>query len=59
MKKMHPILRIVLMSLFSMLGLAMVLAGWCLTGQLNGLFMMLVGIVLMLTALFLYNQAYQ
>jgi hypothetical protein len=59
MKKMHPILRIVLMSLCGILGLAMVLTGWSMTGQLNGLLMMLTGILLMLTALFLYNKAYQ
>ena len=59
MKKMHPALRIVLMGLLCILGLAMVLVGWSMTGQLNGLVLMLVGIVLMLTALLLYNRAYR
>lgn len=47
------------MLLFSVAGLILTLTGWSMTGQLAGLLWMLVGIGLMLTALFLYNKAYQ
>ena len=52
-------LRGILMLLFSVAGLILTLTGWSMTGQLAGLLWMLVGIGLMLTALFLYNKAYQ
>ena len=51
-------LRVVLMILFFVAGLALVLTGWHMTGQLSGLGLMLLGIVLMLTTLLLYNKAY-
>ena len=57
--KEHITLRICLMILFFVAGLALVLIGWSMTGELLGLGLMLIGIVLMLTALFLYNRAYQ
>ena len=56
--KKHLALRAVLMILFFVVGLALVLAGWGMTGQLTGLGLMLLGIVLMLTTLLLYNKAY-
>ena len=56
--KKHLALRAVLMFLFFVVGLALVLIGWGMTGQLSGLGLMLFGIVLMLTTLLLYNQAY-
>ena len=56
--KKHLALRAVLMLLFFVVGLALVLMGWSMTGQLAGLGWMLLGIVLMLTTLLLYNQAY-
>lgn len=56
--KKHLALRAVLMILFFIVGLALVLAGWGMTGQLTGLGLMLLGIVLMLTTLLLYNKAY-
>ena len=57
--KEHVTLRIALMILFFVAGLALVFIGWGMTGKLIGLILMLIGIVLMLTALFLYNKAYQ
>ncbi len=54
----HAALRIVLMVLFFVVGLALVLYGWSLTGQMTGLILMLVGIILMLTTLLLYNQRF-
>ena len=55
----HVKLRITLMLLFFVVGLALVLIGWSMTGEMTGLILMLVGIILMLTTLFLYNKAYQ
>ena len=40
-------------------GLALVFIGWGMTGKLSGLGLMMVGIVLMLTTLLLYNQAHR
>lgn len=56
--KKHLTLRALLMLLFFVAGLALVLVGWGMTGQLSGLGLMLLGIVLMLSALWLYNQRY-
>ena len=56
--KEHLLLRIVLMILFFVAGLVLVFVGWSMTGELVGLYLMLLGIVLMLTTLFLYNKAY-
>lgn len=56
--KKHLVLRSVLMILFFVAGLALVLIGWGMTGLLSGLGLMLLGIVLMLTTLLLYNKAY-
>ena len=57
--KEHVTLRIALMIVFFVAGLALVLIGWSMTGKLLGLGLMLIGIILMLTALLLYNKAYQ
>ena len=54
----HAALRIVLMILFFVVGLALVLYGWSLTGEMTGLILMLVGVVLMLTTLLIYNQRF-
>ena len=57
--KNHTVLRFTLIVLFFVIGLTMTLVGWSMTGKLAGLGLMLVGIVLLLTALFLYNAAYK
>ena len=57
--KKHLALRIVLMILFFVAGLALVLIGWGMTGELLGLGLMMAGIILMLTTLLLYNQAHR
>ena len=57
--KNHTALRIVLMVVFLVVGLVVTLAGWRMTGKLLGLGLMIVGIVLMLTSLLLYNKAHQ
>lgn len=54
----HAALRIVLMILFFVAGLALVLYGWSLIGKMTGLILMLVGVILMLTTLLIYNQRF-
>ncbi len=56
--KEHVTLRIALMLVFFIVGLALVLIGWSMTGEMLGLILMLIGIVLMLAALLVYNKAY-
>ena len=56
--KNHTTLRFILIGLFFVVGLTLTLVGWKMTGELAGLGLMLVGIVLLLTALFVYNAAY-
>ena len=53
--KTHPALRIVLMIVLFVLSIALVVAGWKMTGQLAGLGIMLVGVAV----LAIYNATYQ
>ena len=57
--KNHVTLRTVLIALFFVLGMILTLVGWNMTGELLGLGIMLVGIVFLLVALFVYNAAYK
>lgn len=57
--KNHTTLRMVLILLFFVAGMVLTLAGWRMTGELAGLGLMLVGIILLLTALFVYNASYR
>lgn len=57
--KTHPALRIVLMIVLFVLSIALVVAGWKMTGQLTGLGIMLVGVALLLAVLAIYNATYQ
>ena len=56
--KNHPNLRTVLIVLFFVLGMVLTVVGWKMTGKLEGLGLMLVGIIFLLTALFVYNAPY-
>ena len=56
--KEHATLRGVLIALFFVLGMILTIVGWRMTGELAGLGLMLVGMVLLLTALFVYNAPY-
>ena len=56
--KEHASLRAVLIVLFFVMGMVLTVVGWKMTGKLEGLGLMLVGIVLLLTALFVYNAPY-
>ena len=55
----HSILRGVLILLFFVLGLVLTIVGWSMTGRLLGLGIMCLGIVFLLTALFVYNAPYK
>ena len=57
--KNHTTLRGVLIMLFFVLGMVLTIVGWKMTGQLQGLGIMLVGMVCLLTALFVYNALYK
>ena len=57
--KEHTTLRGLLILLFFVLGMVLTIVGWKMTGELLGLGLMLVGIVCLLTALFVYNKPYQ
>ena len=56
--KNHAALRGVLIALFFVLGMILTVVGWSMTGKLAGLGILLVGMVLLLTALFVYNAPY-
>ena len=55
----HLTLRAVLITVFFVIGMVLTIAGWKMTGKLEGLGLMLVGIVFLLTALFVYNALYK
>ena len=57
--KNHTTLRGMLIVLFFVVGMVLTIAGWKMTGKLEGLGLMLVGIILLLTALFVYNAPYK
>ena len=57
--KNHTALRFTLIVLFFVIGLALTFVGWSMTGKLAGLGLMMVGIILLLTALFVYNAPYK
>ena len=57
--KTHPALRIVLMIVLFVLSIALVVAGWKMTGQLAGLGIMFVGVARLLAVLAIYNATYQ
>ena len=57
--KKHTTLRGVLIALFFVLGMVLTVAGWKMTGKLEGLGIMCLGIIFLLTALFVYNAPYK
>ncbi|MDE6949389.1 MAG: hypothetical protein K2P64_00470 [Lachnospiraceae bacterium] len=56
--KEHVGLRISIIGAFFVIGLILVTAGWKMTGKLSGLLIMLVGLVLLLAALMIYNKPF-
>lgn len=57
--KEHTRLRIVLMAVLFAAGIAMILGGWKLTGQMKGLLWMLLGLAALLAALGIYNKPFE
>ena len=57
--KKHTTLRGILIALFFVLGMVLTVVGWKMTGKLEGLGIMCLGIVFLLTALFVYNAPYK
>ena len=55
----HTTLRSVLIAVFFVLGMTLTVAGWKMTGKLAGLGIMLLGVVFLLVALFVYNAMYK
>ena len=55
----HLTFRAVLILLFFVVGLVLTIVGWKMTGKLLGLGLMLLGIIFLLTALFVYNAYYR
>ncbi len=57
--KEHASLRMILIALFFIAGIVCVIMGWKMTGKLAGLGIMLIGLVLLLAALMIYNKVFQ
>ena len=57
--KEHTSLRVVLIALFFLAGLVLVIYGWTMTGRLSGLGLMIVGVILLLSALMVYNKPFE
>ena len=56
--KEHVKLRLALIALFFLLGLGLVITGWKMTGEMSGLIRMMVGVLSLLVALYIYNKPY-
>ena len=52
-------LRLSLITAFFVAGLILVVVGWKMTGQLGGLGLMILGVVLLLAALMIYNKPFE
>ena len=57
--KEHMGLRAVLMAVLFVVGMALLIGGWKMQGQLAGLGVMVVGLVLLLVALRIYNRPFE
>ncbi len=57
--KEHTGLRALFIAGFFFAGLALVIFGWTLTGQMKGLGLMVLGVVLLLAALMVYNKPFE
>ena len=54
-----PVTLLAVILLFFIVGFALTIVGWKMTGKLIGLGIMLVGIIFLLAALFVYNAPYR
>ena len=57
--KEHASLRITIIAVFFVVGLALVIGGWKMTGKLAGLGIMLAGLVLLLASILMYNKPFE
>ena len=57
--KEHNWTRTALVLFFFAVGMGLTVFGWTMTGQLAGLCIMILGIILILTAIFVYNSQYR
>ena len=57
--KEHNALRLALMVILFAAGVILTFAGWSMTGKLAGMGLMLLGLALLLAALYLYNKPFQ
>lgn len=56
--KQHGGLRLLLIALFFLVGMALTIFGWTMTGKLAGLGIMVLGMILLLSAMLIYNKTY-
>ena len=56
--KEHVVLRLVLIAAFFVVGLVLVIGGWKMTGEMAGLIRMVIGVLMLLAALYIYNKPY-
>lgn len=57
--KEHNALRLALMVILFAAGVILTFAGWSMTGKLAGMGLMMLGLALLLAALYLYNKPFQ
>jgi len=57
--KEHTSLRLTLMVILFVTGVILTFVGWSMTGKLSGMGIMLLGLALLLSALYLYNKPFQ
>ena len=57
--KNHEKLRYILIAAFFVVGIALTIWGWTMTGQLAGLGIMCLGLVFLLVAMFIYNALHK
>lgn len=57
--KEHVKMRAAFIAAFFVVGLILVFIGWKMTGELAGLGLMILGVVLLLAALFIYNKPFE
>ena len=57
--KEHSTLRVSLIAGFFIIGMILVIVGWKMTGKMAGLGLMILGLILLLAALMIYNKPFE
>jgi len=57
--KEHTALRMTLIGVLFVVGLVLTFTGWSMTGQMAGMGLMVLGLALLLVALYIYNKPFQ